>query len=212
MKRIDNIMSLLELVLLLAIGGLTAQGIHAQNGYSFFRNFSAEDYHGHNRNFDIACDTSGVVYVANFEGLIYYNGAKWQKLLTPGISRITHLTLDEKGDIWVGGHNYIGKIVSGANGTPGLRSYVSDVVSEGESLLGDIIGMETEGESMVYYTQDLRISIKDDSICSREPYVNNRFPIMISSVQAGPDIRVEADGGDGVKITDRRLGTSPRSV
>ena len=86
-------MSLLGLVLLLAIGGLTGQGIHAQNGYSFFRNFSAEDYQGHNRNFDIACDTSGVLYVANFEGLIYYNGAKWQKLLTPGISRITHLTL-----------------------------------------------------------------------------------------------------------------------
>ena len=114
------------------------------------------------------------------------------------------------GEIWVGGHNYIGKIVSGANGTPGLRSYVSDVVSEGEALIGDIIGIETEGESMVYYTQDLRISIKGDSICSREPYVNNRFPIMISSVQAGPDIRVEADGGDGVKITDRRLGTSIR--
>ena len=47
MKRIDNIMSLLGLVLLLAIGGLTGQGIHAQNGYSFFRNFSAEDYQGH---------------------------------------------------------------------------------------------------------------------------------------------------------------------
>ena len=30
MKRIDNIMSLLGLVLLLAIGGLTGQGIHAQ--------------------------------------------------------------------------------------------------------------------------------------------------------------------------------------
>ncbi len=203
-------MSFWGLVLLLVIGGLAGENVRAQNGYSFFRNFSVEDYQGHNRNFDIACDTSGVVYVANFEGLIYYNGAKWQKLLTPGISRITHLTLDKNGEIWVGGHNYIGKIVSGANGTPGLRSYVSDVVSEGEALIGDIIGIETEGESMVYYTQDLRISIKGDSICSREPYVNNRFPIMISSVQAGPDIRVEADGGDGVKITDRRLGTSIR--
>ena len=39
--------------------------------------------------------------MANFEGLIYYNGAKWQKLLTPGISRITHLTLDKNGEIWV---------------------------------------------------------------------------------------------------------------
>ena len=58
MKRIDNIMSFWGLVLLLVIGGLAGENVRAQNGYSFFRNFSAEDYQGHNRNFDIACDIS----------------------------------------------------------------------------------------------------------------------------------------------------------
>ncbi len=77
-------------------------------GVAFFRNFKASEYGGHNRSFDIECDSLGRVYVANFEGLAIYDGVNWRMVHTPGISRITSLYKSNDGHIWVGGCNVLG--------------------------------------------------------------------------------------------------------
>ena len=51
----------------------------AQGGIPFIRNFTATEYGAHNRNFDIACTKDNTVFVANFEGLLYYDHAEWQR-------------------------------------------------------------------------------------------------------------------------------------
>lgn len=208
MRRIENKVWRLGLALIGLVCGLFFGEVSAQNGYPFFRNFSADEYHAHNRNFDIACDSLGVIYVANFEGLIYFNGVGWQKLLTPGISRITHLLLDHEGSVWVGGHNYIGKIVAGSNDVPSLRSFISDI-DDGKRL-GDIVGIEEERDTLRFYTRDLRVSIREDSILGIEPYETKDFPLATTSVHPLSAIHVETDGGEGIKITDDRLGVSIR--
>lgn len=80
----------------------------SMTGRPFFRNFSAEEYGGHSRNFDIECDSTGVVYIANFEGLITWDGVRWTMMHTPGISRITSLYKADDGNIWFGGFNVLG--------------------------------------------------------------------------------------------------------
>lgn len=92
----------------------------------FFRNYPASEYKAHNRNYDIVCDGYGSVFVANFEGLLYFDGASWRKLHTPGISRITSLAKDSKGRIWFGGYNVFGNIVSDKFGRLQLNTIVSD--------------------------------------------------------------------------------------
>ena len=72
----------------------------SQEGMPFFQNYTAQEYQAHNRNFDVVCDSSGIAYFANFEGIIYFNGAEWKKILTPGISRITSLCIDHSNKIW----------------------------------------------------------------------------------------------------------------
>ena len=84
----SNLLRLLPLALcLLSITEIKADG----RGVPFFRNFSSKEYMAHNRNYDITCDDYGTVFVANFEGLLYYDGATWRKIHTPGISRVTRL-------------------------------------------------------------------------------------------------------------------------
>ena len=58
-------------------------------GVPFFRNFTATEYKGHNMNFDIISGADGTIYVANFEGLLYYDNCVWHMIHTPGITRIT---------------------------------------------------------------------------------------------------------------------------
>lgn len=106
---------------------MLAATAHAGNdGIPFFRNYAADVYNAHNRNFDVACDDYGSVFVANFEGLLYFDGAHWRKVHTPGISRVTCLAKDQKGRIWLGGHNLFGYIDSDESGRIKIKTIISD--------------------------------------------------------------------------------------
>ncbi len=80
----------------------------ANTGKPFFHNITALEYKGHNRNFAVECDNMGNVFVANFEGLLVYDGYNWEMYHTPAISRITSLYKAKDGRIWFGGSNVIG--------------------------------------------------------------------------------------------------------
>ena len=69
MKRTLTIL-LLTSILLLNTGTVKAS--------PFIRNFTTKEYNAHNRCFDVLCDKYGTVFVANFEGLLYYDGATWR--------------------------------------------------------------------------------------------------------------------------------------
>ena len=111
---------------LLGTCGLFAQGI------PFMRSFTSDDYHGHPMNLDVITGEKGVVFVANFEGLLYYDNVRWQILNTPNLARVTVAYRDKQGDIWVGGYNYFGKVVRKPNGTLALKSYGTSSMFLGE--------------------------------------------------------------------------------
>lgn len=97
-----------------------------RRGIPSFRNYSSTDYHAHNRNFDISTDDYGTVFVANFEGLIYFDGSSWRKIHTPGISRVTRIARDNNGRVWVGGYNVFGYLEADQNGCLSLHTIISD--------------------------------------------------------------------------------------
>ena len=85
-------------------------------GIPFFRNYLAAEYNGPNQNFDIISGADGTIYVANFEGLLYYDNSTWRMIHTPGITRITAVFRDSRKIIWTGGYNYIGYLETGKKG------------------------------------------------------------------------------------------------
>ncbi len=123
MKRL-----LLLLLLHLSLMACLAQGI------PFIKNFTTDDYHAHNRNFDVEIGNDGTVFIANFEGLMYYDNAEWRILHTPGITRVTVVARDHFGTIWVGGYNYFGRIRRKSNGELTLQQYGSSNLFRGEVL------------------------------------------------------------------------------
>ena len=107
--------------------------VHGQ-GIPFIRNFLVEDYQANNVNYDIETDEFGNVFVANFEGLLYYDHAEWRIIHTPGITRITVVYRAKDNTIWVGGYNYFGKVARKANGDIELRRIGSPNLFRGEVL------------------------------------------------------------------------------
>ncbi len=81
-------------------------------GVPFFKNFSAREYNAHNRNFDVLCTDQGFTFVANFEGLLIHDNVVWRVVHTPGISRVTDLSMDKDGKVWFSGINVKGCVES----------------------------------------------------------------------------------------------------
>ena len=125
---------------LIALTSATAQGI------PFFQNFNMKQYGGHKYNFDITVDKDGVVFVANFEGLLYYDNAEWRIIHTKGISRLTSIYQDTKGKIWTGGYNYFGYVKINDKGELVLQEY-----DEHHAFKGDVKRIwETNGD--IYFS------------------------------------------------------------
>ena len=85
-------------------------------GLPLIRNYTAAEYGGHNRCYDIEIGEDGTVFVANFEGLLYYDRAQWRIIHSPDISRVKVVYRDSKNTIWVGGYNLFARLQKRANG------------------------------------------------------------------------------------------------
>lgn len=120
------------------------------NGRPFFRNYTALEYNGHNRNFDIECDDKGHIFVANFEGLLVNDGTSWHTYHTPGISRLTALFKDKTGTIWFGGSNILGYVEITDSVT---MKYVVDDKSD-DNRIGEVSKIFTHHNTICFITSD----------------------------------------------------------
>lgn len=85
-------------------------------GLPFFKTYTPSEYHGHKQNFDVDIDENGVVYVANFEGMLYYDNDQWRMMYSPNTTRITVIFQDSKGKMWVGGYQFFGYVKADKEG------------------------------------------------------------------------------------------------
>ena len=184
--------------------GLATLSLFAQHGLPFFVNYTAKEYEAHNRNFDVVCDSAGTTYFANFEGIIYYNGERWGKILTPGISRVTRLYIDRHNQLWAGGYNYIGKLGVSSIGTPQLISYLSDVEGAADSpRIGEVNRIVEQGDSLSFYTAQYRVTLYRDSLLAIQ---SETYPqSMGGTVQRltfpnHAEIQIQAGGG--IRLTE----------
>jgi signal transduction histidine kinase/ligand-binding sensor domain-containing protein len=84
--------------------------IRAQNqevGIPPHRDFTPTDYRGNGQNFSVLMDARGIIYVANFAGVLEYDGTSWRTIYIKSnsrrsISKVNTLTLDSTGTVYVG--------------------------------------------------------------------------------------------------------------
>ena len=120
--RILNVVKRRTLLLLFILSPLHLFTLSSfSQGVPFFRNYTAEDYRANKLNYDAESDGLGNMFIANFEGLMYYDHAGWHILRTPGITRVTVVVRSSDNTLWVGGYNFFGKVARKANGEVELK-------------------------------------------------------------------------------------------
>lgn len=69
-----------------------------------YRNFLYNEYHGHFQNWAIVQDHRGIIYVANNNGILEYDGRNWS-LIPVNNAVCRSLDVDASGRVWVGALN-----------------------------------------------------------------------------------------------------------
>ena len=210
MKNLHQYIVSLTLALsLLPLSEAMADG----RGVPFFRNFSSKEYLAHNRNYDITCDDYGTVFVANFEGLLYYDGATWRKIHTPGISRVTRLTRGENGRVWVGGYNVFGYLKPDKQGRLQIHTIVSDAdrgaISEVDNIKVD------KNKVYVHTTAGKTYEVVDDKILreqeEKKDTVFRNSKDSVSLLKLPLDIKLRYSHTYGMDFGNSRYSFAPLS-
>ncbi|MEM9555469.1 MAG: ATP-binding protein [Acidobacteriota bacterium] len=78
-------------------------------GAALIRTYPREEHGGYFQTFAIAQDPNGLVYAANNSGLLEYDGERWHLFELPRF--MPALAIDDRGQIWLGGANDLGRMV-----------------------------------------------------------------------------------------------------
>ncbi|HMI60677.1 MAG TPA: triple tyrosine motif-containing protein, partial [Puia sp.] len=101
-------------------------------GLPAIKNYRNTDYHAALGIWDICQDQRGLLYFANNDGLLTYDGAYWKIYPLPNKAAIKSLAMDTKGRIFVGGQDEIGYFSPDAAGILQYHSLKEDLPREAQ--------------------------------------------------------------------------------
>jgi ligand-binding sensor domain-containing protein/DNA-binding CsgD family transcriptional regulator len=103
--------------LLVATAFLTLY-VGAQNtiGIPNIVNYSKQTYTAGSQNWNIAQDKNGIMYFANNDGLLSFDGTSWRTYRLPNKTIARSVAIDENNRVYIGGQGEIGYFEAAANG------------------------------------------------------------------------------------------------
>lgn len=114
-------------------------GLHAQNtiGLPEIINYPKEKYKAGLQNWDIKQDRQGIIYFANNEGMLSFDGNYWNLYPLPNKTIVRSLEISSDGKIYVGGQDELGYFIPN---NLGVLKYVSliDKIAPKDRSFGDV--------------------------------------------------------------------------
>jgi hypothetical protein len=100
-------------------------------------NYPKQKYGAGTQNWNICQDKLGIIYFANNEGLLTFDGNFWKKYSLPGSIGIRSLAIAPNGRIYIGAQGQIGYFEPGKNGRLQYHS-LNDLIPENERDFTDV--------------------------------------------------------------------------
>lgn len=102
-------------VLLCAYSNIFSQDVIIP-GLPFTTNFSFEKYNAYSQNWGITQSKNGIMYFANGEGILEYDGSNWNLIKLPNKALVRSINCSDNGTIYVGGFDEFGYLETSNNG------------------------------------------------------------------------------------------------
>ncbi|WKK65668.1 helix-turn-helix and ligand-binding sensor domain-containing protein [Lutimonas zeaxanthinifaciens] len=94
--------------------------------------YNISDFKSSEQFYGMEIDDNGILYFGNNDGVLVFDGERWQKVLLPNNSHVTSLVKSEAGDIYAGGFNEFGVVKRNTFGTFEFQS-LKEKYNMGES-------------------------------------------------------------------------------
>ena len=141
--------------------------LYAQNtiGFPDVINYSKSSYSAGLQNWDIKQDKNGVIYIANNEGLLSYDGRYWKLYPLPNRTIVRSLEIGPDNRIYVGGQDELGYFLPGANGKLQYHSLVPEIPAKDRSF-GDVWDIIAFKKDVFFRSSSKIFRLTDETITS----------------------------------------------
>ncbi len=85
---------------------------NSELGLPLTQNYTPSEYGAFDQNWDVTQDSLGIMYFANGDGVLTYDGVNWELIELPNLSTVFSLFITETGRIYVGGIDELGYLES----------------------------------------------------------------------------------------------------
>ena len=127
---------------LLSVALLSLMNLNAQENFALdergslpkVTHYSRDDFHADSQFWTMTRDQEGILYFGNNDGVLIFDGERWQKVVLPNHSSVRSLTTTKAGKIYAGGFNDLGVIEKDSVGNYHYVSQVNDLELENGKL------------------------------------------------------------------------------
>ena len=160
------------LILFISSEGYTQ---HNNLGTPFVRNFYKKFYQAGTQNWDVEQDRTGIMYFANNEGMLVFDGVRFEIFPLTNRTIVRSLAVDENGRIYAGGQDEMGYFEPDEKGN---LQYISlmHLVPENSASLTDIWNIEIVEDQVFFRTDDKLIVYSDNVLVFHE--TGNRLTFL----------------------------------
>jgi PAS domain S-box-containing protein len=134
----------------------TVSASKKETGFPLVTNYTAGKYNAHTQNWGIIQDDLGIMYFANGDGVLVYDGNSWELIELPNKISARALGKDQQGIIYTAGTNEIGYLQPNQFGK---LEYISLIDSLGISNIGTIRDILTIDSCIFFRSQEYLIRL-----------------------------------------------------
>ena len=156
--------------------GLLVSHAYSQELVPPIQNFSPTDYSAASQNWDIALDERGVVYSANNQGLLIYDGLAWE-LFPLESQSIIRSVLPHDGRIYTGSYQEFGYWKTQANGCMEYNS-LTHLMSELDMQSDEFWEIIAFNDAILFRSFGAVYEYKDDKITKMSDVVSTAFEVF----------------------------------
>lgn len=188
-----------QLIIILLLCLTTASG--AITPSPVVSNFNKNDYHHASQNWGVCCDGDGLMYFANGEGLLCFDGAKWELYDFPlgkGIRSL--LCKAAKGDIperlYAGGYKEFGYYQKTCDGSLEYTSLTDKLPADWKMLNDEVWTILDLGEGIFFHSFGACFLYSPE----KDSLISHRLETFCESVALGGGGRIYASAGGLSKL------------
>ncbi|MFC3197163.1 triple tyrosine motif-containing protein [Parapedobacter deserti] len=122
-------------------------------GFPLVHHYDKTVFQGGSRTWDIKQDSRGILYFANNEGLITFDGSHWKQYPLPNHTILRSLYIDEQDRIFAGGQGEFGYFEGGAGGALHYTSLTA-LIPLHKRKFADVWNTAAHGGSVFFRTSD----------------------------------------------------------